>query len=204
MEGRLPDVDYFVDSPLSTQTTMIVKKYPELFNKHVQQILKKDKDPFDFKGLHYITDVADSKHLNTRRDPMVIISASGMAEAGRVKHHIANNIEDPRNTILMVGYCEPHSLGAKLMRGEKEVRIFREEFQVKANIGSIRSMSAHGDYQDLCQFLACQDPKKVKKLFLVHGEYEVQEEFKDRLISKGFHDVVVPKMHEVVGLGSKH
>lgn len=199
-EGRLPDVPYFVDSPLSVKTTEIVKQHAELYNNRVQEIMKKDRFPFDFKGLKYITDVEDSKALNNRKDPMVIISASGMAEAGRVKHHIANNIEDPRNTIMMVGYCEPHSLGAKLMRGDKEVRIYREEFQVKASIASIRSMSAHGDYDDLCQFLSCQNPELIKTLFIVHGEYDVQVEFQGRLMKKGFKEVEVPEMHETFRL----
>jgi metallo-beta-lactamase family protein len=133
---------------------------------------------------------------------MVIISASGMAEAGRVKHHISNNIESSRNTILLTGYCEPNSLGARLQQpGRKEVNIFGITHEINAEIGSIRSMSAHGDYDDLCQFLACQDAKKVKTLFLVHGEYNVQQDFKARLIRKGFSDVEIPDMHSEFGLG---
>lgn len=200
VKGVLPALPYFVDSPLSTETTEIVKQHAELFNKNVQKLMKMDKDPFDFKGLQFITKVEDSKHLNNRKEPMVIISASGMADAGRVKHHIANNIENPRNTILLVGFCEYHSLGAKLLRGEKEVRIYRDMYQVKADIGSIRSMSAHGDYDDLCQFIACQNPNLVRQLFLVHGEYEVQVDFREKLMRKGYKDVVIPKRHQVVKL----
>ena len=120
-QGRLPGIPYFVDSPLSVKTTEIVKKHSELYNEHVVELMKQDKYPFDFKGLEFITEASDSKALNHRKEPMVIISASGMAEAGRVKHHIANAIENPRNTILLVGFCEYHSLGAKLQRGEKKV-----------------------------------------------------------------------------------
>ncbi|MBK7762723.1 MAG: MBL fold metallo-hydrolase [Bacteroidetes bacterium] len=199
-QGRLPNLNYYVDSPLSTKTTLIVKKHSHLFNNHVVELMKLDKDPFEFKGLTFVADAEDSKALNLRKEPMVIISASGMAEAGRVKHHIANNIENPRNTILMVGFCEFHSLGAKLQRGEKRVRIFGEEFDVKAAIGSIRSMSAHGDYDDLCQFLACQNPSLVKQLFLVHGEYEVQQKFQHKLLKKHFKEVTVPNMHQTVTL----
>ncbi|HRF19154.1 MAG TPA: MBL fold metallo-hydrolase RNA specificity domain-containing protein [Chitinophagaceae bacterium] len=133
--------------------------------------------------------------------PMVIISASGMADAGRVKHHISNSIENSHNTILLTGYCEPRSLGGRLLAGEKEVGIFGVQHEVHAEIGVIRSMSAHGDYEDLCQWLACQDARQVKKLFLVHGEYEVQQNFKQRLIKKGFLDVEIPEMHYEVGLG---
>jgi metallo-beta-lactamase family protein len=131
---------------------------------------------------------------------MVIISASGMADAGRVKHHISNNIENSRNTILLTGYCEPYSLGGRLLAGEKEVHIFGVEHQVNAEIGAVRSMSAHGDYEDLCQWLACQDTMQVKKLFIVHGEYNVQLDFKQRLIKKGFVDIEIPERHYEIGL----
>src|SRR5205085_9647937 len=126
--------------------------------------------------------------------PCVIISASGMADAGRVKHHIKNNISDHANTILLVGYCEPTSLGARLMRGEKQVRIFGEEYKVVAEVGSIRSMSAHGDYEDLIQFISAQDKDAIKKIFLVHGEYDVQKDFAKRLQSMGY-TVEIPEMN---------
>lgn len=200
LEGRLPDLNYYVDSPLSVKATAIVKRYPQYFNKTIQKILETDKDPFGFKGLKFVESVDESKMLNFKDGPFVIISASGMADAGRVKHHISNNIENSRNTILLTGYCEPHSLGGRLMAGAKEVNIFGVQHEVNAEIGAIRSMSAHGDYDDLCQFLACQDPKLVKRLFIVHGEYNVQLDFKERLIRKGFADVEVPEMHYEVGL----
>jgi metallo-beta-lactamase family protein len=200
VEGRLPALDYFVDSPLSIAVTEIVKKYPVLFNKSVQKLLESDADPFAFKGLRYIRSVDESKSLNFRNGPFVIISASGMAEAGRVKHHISNNIENSRNTILLVGYCEPHSLGGRLMAGAKEVNIFGIQHEVHAEVETIRSMSAHGDYQDLTQFLSCQDPQKVKKLFIVHGEYDVQQAFREKLIKKGFRDVEIPELHYEIGL----
>jgi metallo-beta-lactamase family protein len=123
-----------------------------------------------------------------------------MAEAGRVKHHIANNIDEPQNTILIVGYCEPESLGGRLMRGAKEVSIYGTKYEVKAEVGVIRSMSAHGDYEDLSQWLACQDPREVKKLFLVHGEYEVQQIFRNWLLKKGFLDIEIPERHYEIGL----
>jgi metallo-beta-lactamase family protein len=200
LANRLPALDYFVDSPLSITVTEIVKKYTQLFNKSIQKILETDQDPFSFKGLKYLKSVNESKALNFRNDPCVIISASGMAEAGRVKHHISNNIENSRNTILMVGYCEPHSLGGRLMAGAREVNIFGIHHEVHAEVGSIRSMSAHGDYKDLTQFLGGQDPRQVKKLFLVHGEYPVQQDFRERLIKKGFLDVEIPERHYEIGL----
>jgi metallo-beta-lactamase family protein len=200
LKGTLPKVDIFVDSPLSTEATAVTKAHPEVFNKEVATLLKRDDDPFDFPGLRYIKSVDESKALNFRKEPCVIISASGMAEAGRVKHHIANNIDEPQNTILIVGYCEPQSLGGRLMRGAKEVSIYGTRFQVNAEVGVIRSMSAHGDYEDLSQWLACQDPKAVKKLFLVHGEYEVQQIFRNWLLKKGFLDIEIPERHFELGL----
>ena len=200
LENRLPDLDYFLDSPLSLEATELLKKFPQYFNKTIQRILQTDQDPFSFKGLKYIKTVDQSKLLNFRNEPCVIISASGMAEAGRVKHHISNTIENSRNTILLTGYCEPQSLGGRLMAGAKEVNIFGVRHEVHAEIGSIRSMSAHGDYEDLCQWLACQDAKRVQNLFLVHGEYDVQLEFKQRLIRKGFVDVEIPERHFEIGL----
>jgi metallo-beta-lactamase family protein len=200
-EKRLPDVAYFVDSPLSMEATKVMESYPQYFNTRVQKLLQTDHDPFNFKGLHFVKSVEESKSLNYRDDPMVIISASGMAEAGRVKHHISNNIENSRNAILLTGYCEPNSLGGRLKRHPKEVGIFGQIHEVHAEIGEIQSMSAHGDYDDLCQWLSSQDPKLVKKLFLVHGDYDVQIDFKNRLIGKGFADTEIPPRHTEVGLG---
>jgi metallo-beta-lactamase family protein len=200
VENRLPELDYYVDSPLSVKATMIVKSYPQYFNKTIQKLMQSDKDPFAFKGLRYIQTVDQSKQLNFENGPMVIISASGMADGGRVKHHISNNIENSRNTILFTGYCEPHSLGGRLMAGAREVGIFGVKHEVHAEIGAIRSMSAHGDYEDLSQWLSCQDKRQVKRLFLVHGEYAVQQDFKQRLVKKGFADVEIPEQHYETGL----
>jgi metallo-beta-lactamase family protein len=201
LEGRLPKLDFFLDSPLSTSITDVIKKYPQYFNKTIQKVMESDNDPFMFSQLRYIKSVDESKMLNYRNEPCVIISASGMAEAGRVKHHISNNIENSHNAILMTGYCEPNSLGGRLLTGVKEVGIFGVQHEVHAEIGAIKSMSAHGDYEDLSQWLACQDPHRVKKLFLVHGEYDVQVAFKNRLVKKGFLDVEIPERHYEIGLG---
>ncbi|CAN5553562.1 MBL fold metallo-hydrolase [soil metagenome] len=200
LENRLPAIEYFVDSPLSMDATEIVKSYPENFNKTLQKVLESDSDPFAFNGMKYIKSVEESKSLNFRNGPFVIISASGMGDAGRVKHHISNNIENSKNTILFTGYCEPRSIGGKLLAGAKEINIYGAMHEVNAEVGVIKSMSAHGDYEDLCQFLACQDIRQVSKLFLVHGEYGVQQAFKQRLMTKGFTDVDIPEMHAEVFL----
>jgi metallo-beta-lactamase family protein len=200
-ENRLPHLPYYVDSPLSYEATAVIKSYPQYFNNRVQKLLLNDEDPFNFKGLKFVKSVEESKSLNYRADPLVIISASGMADAGRVKHHISNTIENSRNSILLTGYCEPNSLGGRLKLHPKEVGIFGQPHEVHADIGEIKSMSAHGDYEDMSQWLACQNPRDVKKLFLVHGEYDVQQDFRDRLINKGFLDVEIPARHTEVGLG---
>ena len=200
LENSLPEIPVYVDSPLSIEATEVIKGYPAYFNKHIQKLLQTDSDPFHFPGLQYVKTVEQSKSLNYMNGPMVIISASGMADAGRVKHHISNTIENSRNTIVFTGYCEPNSLGGRLLAGATELSIFGVEHQVHAEIGSIRSMSAHGDYEDMSQWLACQDPRQVRQLFLVHGEYDVQEEFKRKLLRKGFTDILIPEQHFELGL----
>ncbi|MDB5116708.1 MAG: fold metallo-hydrolase [Mucilaginibacter sp.] len=200
LKGILPDVPYYVDSPLSDKATQILKEHPEVYNHDVKEVLKVDSDPFGFKGLRFIQSTEESIALNDDPRPCVIISSSGMAEAGRVKHHIKNNINSPKTTILMVGYCEPNSLGGHLLRGDHEVYIFGEKYEVKAEVQSIKSMSAHGDYEDLLHFLKCQDPKKVKQLFLVHGEYDVQQHFAKTLHEHGFANVEIPFQHQKIVL----
>lgn len=196
LEGKLPDIKVYVDSPLSAKATKIIEEHAEGYNDEVLDVMKIDDNPFHFKGLHYVADGEESKALNNKPEPCIIISASGMAEAGRVKHHIKNNIGDQKNTILMVGYCEPRSLGGQLKNGAQVVHIYGEQHQVVAEVQSIQSMSAHGDYEDLLRFMSCQDPAKVKKVFLVHGEYDVQQVFAAKLKENGFKHVEIPDRHQ--------
>jgi len=199
-QGKLPDVAYYVDSPLAIKATQILKNNTQVLNQNVQKTLETDNDIFKFKGLRFIESVIESKALNTDTRPCVIIASSGMADAGRVKHHIKNNIGNVKNTILMVGYCEPNSLGGKLLSKNFEVQIFGDTYQVNAEIQAIKSMSAHGDYQDLINFLACQNPAEVKKIFLVHGELATQQKLKQRLLAIGFANVEIPYLHQSVKL----
>jgi metallo-beta-lactamase family protein len=198
-KNKLPAITYFVDSPMSLEATQVIENHPENFNPVLQDVLLHDKDPFKFKGLKYIETVDESKQINFFNEPCVIISSSGMAEAGRVKHHIKNTIEDSKNTILMVGHASPFSLAGKLMNGVKQVDIYGRDLNVKAEIGKMGGMSAHGDYNDLCRFISNQDQNKIKKLFLVHGEYDVQTRFAEKLIQKGF-DVEIPGMNYALTL----
>lgn len=195
-EGKLPKIDVYVDSPLSVKATFIMKKHREDFNPEILEYIEKDGDAFGFKNLHYITDVEDSKALNFSSKPCIIISSSGMAEAGRVKHHIANNVENAHNTILMVGYCSPNSLGYALKSGRKTVNIFYEEKAVNAKIEVMDSFSAHADYNEIIELLKCQNPELVKSMFLVHGEIETQTAFKEKLNNEGFKNVLIPAQGE--------
>jgi len=193
-EGKLPKIEVFVDSPLSVNATDIFRMHPECMNNEVKQVMKFDDDPFGFNSLHYIKNVDESKALNDYHEPCIIISSSGMLEAGRIKHHVANNIDNPRNTILIVGYCSPRSLGARIQEpGLREVSIFGNYHAVNARIAKIEAFSGHGDYNEMKDFLSCQDPQKIKKTFLVHGEYDVQQFYRKELEAVGFHDIEIPE-----------
>ncbi len=193
-KGLLPKIDVFVDSPLSVNATEIFRLHAECMNDDVKAVLKYDDDPFGFNSLHYIKNVDESKALNDHQNPCIIISSSGMAEAGRVKHHIANNISNWRNTILMVGYCSPTSLGARLQEpGLRFISILGEIHEVNAHIAKIEAFSGHGDYNEMKSFLLCQDTSKIKKTFLVHGEFEVQQFYQKELENSGFHNISIPE-----------
>jgi len=191
-QGKLPRVDIFVDSPLAVNATTIFRMHPECFNKEFRHILENDPDPFGFSNLFYITKVEDSKKLNDHKEPCVIISASGMMEAGRIKHHLANNISDPKNTLLVVGYCSPETLGARIQTGIKEVSIHGIIHKVNADIRKIESFSGHGDYKEMISFLSCQEKSAIEKTFIVHGEYETQKKYVARLQSEGFRNIEIP------------
>ena len=191
-QGKLPKVEIFVDSPLAVNATTIFRLHPECFNKDILKIMENDSDPFGFNSLTYITRTEDSKKLNDYKKPCIIISASGMMEAGRIKHHLANNISDPINTILVVGYCSPSTLGARIVRGDTEVSIHGTVYKVNAEIKKIDSFSGHGDYMEMIKFLDCQDKSTIEKTFLVHGEYETQKKYAMELQRAGFNNIEIP------------
>ena len=191
-EGKLPRVNIFVDSPLAVNATTVFRMHSDCFNADFLKVLQTDTDPFGFSNLFYITKVEDSKKLNDHKEPCVIISASGMMEAGRIKHHLANNISDPKNTILAVGYCAPATLGARILRGDKEVSIFGIVHEVKADIRKIESFSGHGDYKEMISFLECQEKNGLEKTFIVHGEYETQKKYVGELQKQGYKNLEIP------------
>lgn len=195
LKGLLPDIKIYVDSPLAVNATNVMRKYAHSLNDKVQQLIKSRPDPFGFDWLTYINDKRESQALNNKEGPFVLISSAGMAEAGRIKHHLMNTIRDKKNTILIVGYAEGRSLAGRLRRGDEYVSIYGKEFKVNAEVKVINSLSAHGDYKEIIRFLSCQDPKLVKQLFLVHGDPEVQFEFKKKLHEIGYDRITIPDQH---------
>ena len=199
-EGRLPKLPVYIDSPMSVKATTVMRHHEEDFNPEILAYIKKDGDAFDFPNLHYVSDVNESKAINDLHEPCIIIAPSGMAEAGRIKHHIKNNIGKPNTTILLVGYASPNSLGGALKRGDKEVTIFGERYPVVARVEVMDSFSAHGDYREMLEFLSCQNPAPVKTVFLVHGEYDKQLVWKEHLQQAGFQHIEIPDMRQKVDL----
>lgn len=198
-KGLLPKIKIFVDSPLSSSATEIMREYSGYLNQDVRDTLIKDEDPFGFDGLEYITEQEDSKKINFSKEPCVIISASGMMDAGRIKHHLMHGLPEHNNTLLVVGYCSPQSLGGKILRGDKEVKIFGELIKVNCKVEVVSSLSAHADYEEMLRFLSCQAKEQIKKVFLVHGEDEAKETFSKTLINVGY-NAYIPKKGEEINL----
>ncbi len=191
--GKLPRVPVYVDSPLAVNATLIFGSHPECYDSELATYILKDNNPFGFNNLTYIKEVEQSKRLNNSKEPCIIISASGMANAGRVKHHLFNNISNPRNTVLIVGYCSPETPGGALRSGARELRLFGETKPVNCDVEIMDSFSAHADRSEIADFVANQS-NSVKKLFLVHGEIERQESLKSFLGQRGFHKIEIPTL----------
>ncbi len=193
-ENKIPKLPIFIDSPLAVNATEIYRLHPECFDEEMQKFLLSGKDPFDFSQLYYINDVEESKKLNTYQKPCIIISASGMCETGRILHHLANNIENPKNIILIVGYMARDTLGRKLKDGAERVKILGDEYKVRAEVISIDALSAHADRNELLAYISHIDRRYLKGIFVVHGEEEQSFALADGLREIGFENVVVPEM----------
>lgn len=201
-DGRLPHIPVYVDSPLSVNATHIFRMYLGELNEEVQDDLRFDDDPFGFNTLRYITDIRESKALNHNPNPCIIISASGMLEAGRIKHHVANHISDPSTTILIVGYCTPTSLGARIQNPDlKWISIFGFDHKIKAQVSKIEGFSGHGDYKEMIDYLTRSvNVEEVRRTFIVHGELAAQETYKDHLYEAGFRNIEHPEKGYMVHL----
>jgi metallo-beta-lactamase family protein len=166
---RIPSIPMFVDSPLAINVTEVYRKHPETYDQEAQKFLDENQDPFAFSRLTYVREASESKKLNDLHGPAVILASSGMMEAGRVLHHLRNNIEDPRNTILITGFQAPYTLGRKILDHQPEVPIFGEPMTLRAEVVSLEELSGHADEHELIEWMR-PFAKGLKKVFLVHGE----------------------------------
>ena len=198
--GEVPLVPVFVDSPLAVNATQVFKNHPECFDEETRQFVMEARHPaLDFKMLTYVQSVDESKALNERKEPMVIISASGMAETGRIVHHIKNNIENPKNTICIVSWQAPNTMGRRLADREPQVNIFGEVYKRKCDVATIGGLSGHAG-QDLLVKYAMGVKDTVKQIFLVHGEEKQAMTLKGLLNERKLSQVHYPDLHESVEL----
>jgi len=197
-QRQLPPVPIYVDSPLSVNATEVFRLHPECFNEGIYKFLRERANPFGMENLTYIREVAQSMKLNDLHDAAIIISASGMAEAGRVRHHLKNHIGDPKNLVLFVGYCAEHTLGAQILAGKNPVNIFGEPQAVRAQIASLDAFSGHADKNELERYVKSLTGS-LKKISVIHGEESQALAFAETL--RGMipsAEVIVPQYKQVV------
>ncbi len=200
-QKRIPQIPIYIDSPMAVNATGIYQLHPECYDEDTNQaFIQHHKNPFGFNSLQFITSVDESKELNKKQGPMIIISADGMCEAGRVLYHLANNISNPNNIILIVGYMSENTLGRKIRDGAKEVKILGDWYDVKASVETIGAFSAHADYKESVEWLDSIDTSRLKKIFLVHGEKDAQAFFVDYLAQNGYKNVEIVKYGETYEL----
>lgn len=192
-QGVLPKIPVYVDSPLAVNATMIFGQHPECYDDDLHEYLLIDDNPFGFNRLSYVRAVEASKQLNNTSEACIIISASGMMNAGRVKHHLFNSIENANNTLLIVGYCSPDTAGGILRSGKETIKLFGEWKDVNMNIEIMDSFSAHADRSEILDFIKNQK-QTLRKLFLVHGVPDRQKRFRTWLFDRGFKKVEIPKL----------
>lgn len=194
---KIPKIPIYIDSPLAGNVTEVFRTHPECFDKETyKNFISEGKTPFEGNDLIYTRSVEESKHINEVDGPMIIISASGMCEHGRILHHLKNNISDPKNVILIVGYQAENTLGRKLVMGEKNVNIFGDSYDVKASVYIMDAFSAHADRSDLLEYISRIEG--LKKVFLVHGESTQRESFRIALSENGYKDVSLPSLGEEI------
>lgn len=195
---KIPSIPIYVDSPLACNVTSVFQVHPECYDESVKEaFLKHHKNPFGFEALKYITSVEESKELNKKEGPMIIISADGMCEAGRVLYHLANDISDSKNTVMIVGYMAENTLGRKLYDGAKEVRILGDLYKVNAEIERFNAFSAHADYSEMILWLKGIDKTRLKKIYLVHGDPSQQKGFVKHLNDAGFNNVEIVEKNKI-------
>lgn len=195
LAGKVPECPIYVDSPLSVSATEVYRLHPECFNERVYKFLRETRNPFGMENLTYIRELAHSKKLNELKDPAIIISASGMCEAGRVRHHLKNHIGNPDNMVLFIGYCAEHTLGAQILSGKPTVNIFGEPHDVRAKIARIDAFSGHADRDELMGYVR-RITGDIKKTAVVHGEESQAYAFVETLKGMGKRDVFAPEYRQ--------
>jgi len=191
--GRIPALPVYVDSPLTVNITQVFRAHPECYDEATQQVLRSSDSPFEFDGLHYVSSVEDSRAIDARKEPCVVISASGMCEAGRVLHHLKASIENPKNTVMIVGFQAQHTLGRRLVERRPRVRIFGVERPLAAEVVVMNGFSAHADRADLLDYAcAVRERGSLRRIALVHGEPPALAALRAALMSRGFDQVIVP------------
>ncbi|MBI4436460.1 MAG: MBL fold metallo-hydrolase [Candidatus Omnitrophica bacterium] len=198
-EKSLPPIPIYVDSPLASNLTEVFRNHPECWDDKTRNMLKEGKDPFGAEGIEYIRDVEESKKLNERSGPMVILSASGMCESGRILHHLKNSVEDPKNTILVVGFMAKETLGRRIVEREKSVKIFGEPHLLRAEVSILNAFSGHADQKELLNFIT-QCGKTLKQIFIVHGERSQGETLQEALREQGIPHSLIPERGQKVRL----
>ncbi len=198
LDGHIPELPIFVDSPLSVNATQVFRMHPECYDEETRELLAETRDVFGFGKLRYIENVEESKKLVRHKKPCIIISASGMCEAGRILHHLRNNVEDERNTILIVGFMAEHTLGRRLVEKVPEIRIFGEEFRLAAQVVKLNAFSAHADHDELLSWINHYDPERLRTIYILHGEYAQSEALAHGLGSIGYSQVQIPERGESV------
>ncbi len=196
-QGIIPHIPIFVDSPLSTDVTEIFKLHPECFDQEISRMIAQNENPFGWKDITYIKDVDESKKLSQVDRPCIIISASGMCESGRILHHLKNNIGDPNNTIMVVGFMAQDTLGRRIVERQKKVRIFGEEYPLKARVEVFDAFSAHADRKELLEYVE-NTKDTLQGVFIVHGEEEQSRALAEGIKGLGIQNVIIPALGDEV------
>ena len=200
-EGVIPEVPIYVDSPMATNATTVFQLHPECYDEEIKEaFVKHQKNPFGFNSLHFTTSVQESKDLNDHKGPLIIISADGMCEAGRIQHHLIHNIGDPNTTIMIVGYMAENTLGRRIRERAEEVKIHNQTLKRRAAVECINAFSAHADYKEAIAWLKSLNTSRLKNIFLVHGEPKGQAVFKRHIMDAGFPNVEIVKYGSVYNM----
>lgn len=194
--GELPSIPVYVDSPLAVNATDVFRKHEECFDQETLAYLQQNEDPFGFGRLRYVRSVEESKSLNDKKEPCVIIAASGMCEGGRILHHLANNVGESRNTVLIVGFQAEHTLGRRLVEKSPEVKIFGDLYKLRAEVAILNSFSAHAGQDELLSYIGTMDKHRLQRVSLVHGELSQAEILRGKLAGNGYGNVSIPDRGE--------